>query len=69
MTEPDVPPTNNQAERDLRPSVIARKVSGGTRSPDGSTTIARLATLFRTWRAHDLNPFLQCLNLLSAPQA
>ena len=69
VTEPDVPPTNNQAERDLRPSVIARKVSGGTRSPDGSTTIARLATLFRTWRAHDLNPFLQCLNLLSAPQA
>lgn len=69
VTEPDVPSTNNQAERDLRPSVIARKVSGGTRSPDGSTTIARLATLVRTWRAHDLNPFLQCVNLLSAPQA
>lgn len=69
VTEPDVPSTNNQAERDLRPSVIARKVSGGTRSPDGSTTIARLATLLRTWRAHDLNPFLQCVNLLSAPQA
>jgi transposase len=68
VTEPDVAPTNNQAERDLRPCVVARKVSGGTRSPDGSTTIARLATLFRTWRAHDLNPFLQCVNLLSAPQ-
>jgi hypothetical protein len=68
LTEPGVAPTNNQAERDLRPSVIARKVSGGTRSPVGSTTIARLATLVRTWRAHNLNPFLQCINLLSAPQ-
>lgn len=69
VTEPGVASTNNQAERDLRPSVIARKVSGGTRSADGSTTVARLATLVRTWRAHDLNPFFQCINLLSAPQA
>lgn len=69
VTEPDVAPTNNQAERDLRPCVIARKVSGGTRSPSGSTTIARLATLVRTWRAHGFNPFFQCVNLLTAPQA
>lgn len=68
VTDPDVAPTNNQAERDLRPSVIARKVSGGTRSSNGSSTIASLATLFRTWRAHNLNPFLQCVNLLNAPQ-
>lgn len=69
VTDPTVSSTNNQAERDLRPSVIARKVSGGTRSPIGSTTVARLATLVRTWRAHNLSPFLQCVNLLTSPQS
>ncbi|MCC7369539.1 MAG: transposase, partial [Chloroflexi bacterium] len=29
---PDVPPTNNASEQDLRPSVIHRKVTGGFRS-------------------------------------
>jgi hypothetical protein len=67
VSNPDVPPTNNQAERDLRPSVIARKVSGGTRSPRGSATIATLATLFRTWRAHGLNPLSESHRLLLSP--
>jgi len=35
VTDPAVPATNNLAERSLRPSVIARKISGGTRSPKG----------------------------------
>lgn len=69
VTDPTVASTNNQAERDLRPSVIARKVSGGTRSPLGSDTIASLATLYRTWRARNLNPFHQCLALLASPQS
>jgi hypothetical protein len=32
---PKVPPTNNQAERSLRPVVIMRKVIHGTREPGG----------------------------------
>jgi hypothetical protein len=32
---PHVPPTNNQAERSLRPVVIMRKVIHGTRGPGG----------------------------------
>ena len=32
VADPAVPPTNNAAERALRPLVIARKISGGTRS-------------------------------------
>ena len=32
MAEPEVPPDNNAAERSLRPLVISRKISGGTRS-------------------------------------
>jgi transposase len=62
---PGVPAHNNLAERSVRPLVIARKISGGTRSPKGSDTRMGLATLFGTWMAQRLNPFHQCLALLS----
>jgi hypothetical protein len=66
---PGVPAHNNLAERSVRPLVIARKISGGTRSPKGSQTRMGLASLFGTWIAQGLNPFHQCLALLSTPSA
>jgi transposase len=62
---PGVPSDNNLAERSVRPLVIARKISGGTRSPKGSATRMGLASLFGTWVAQGLNPFHQCLALLT----
>jgi transposase len=62
---PGVPAHNNLAERSVRPLVVARKISGGTRSPRGSETRLGLASLFGTWMAQKLNPFHQCLALLS----
>lgn len=62
---PGVPSDNNLAERSVRPLVIARKISGGTRSPKGSSTRMGLASLFGTWMAQSLNPFSQCLALLT----
>jgi transposase len=62
---PGVPSDNNLAERSVRPLVIARKISGGTRSPQGSATRMGLASLFGTWVAQGLNPFHQCLALLT----
>lgn len=62
---PGVPPHHNLAERSVRPLVISRKISGGTRSPKGSQTRLGLASLFGTWMAQGLNPFHQCLALLS----
>ena len=62
---PGVPAHNNLAERSVRPLVIARKISGGTRSPSGSATRMGLASLFGTWMAQGLNPFRQCLALLT----
>ena len=62
---PGVPAHNNLAERSVRPLVIARKISGGTRSPKGSKTRMGLASLFGTWMAQHLNPFQQCLTLLT----
>jgi hypothetical protein len=62
---PGVPSHNNLAERSVRPLVIARKISGGTRSPKGSQTRMGLASLFGTWMAQHLNPFHQCLATLT----
>ncbi|HSH77348.1 MAG TPA: IS66 family transposase, partial [Herpetosiphonaceae bacterium] len=57
---------NNAAERSLRPLVVGRKISGGSRSAAGSATRMSLASLFGTWVARDLNPFEECLRMLSA---
>lgn len=40
-----LPATNNLAERQIRPGVIVRKISGGTRSQRGSATFERLSTI------------------------
>lgn len=47
---PQVPPTNNQAERSLRPVVIMRKVIHGTRSPKGLENHSIVRSLFETAR-------------------
>lgn len=58
---------NNLAERSVRPIVVMRKVSGGSQSERGSRTRMRLASLFGTRQAKDLNPFSECLFLLVQP--
>jgi transposase len=50
-----VSPTNNAAERSLRPAVVWRKLYFGTRSPDGEIAIARLLTISRTCQLQQLN--------------
>lgn len=66
--EGGVPPDNNLAERSLRHLVTCRKISGGTRSAAGTDSKMTLSSLFGTWRAQGLNPFLQCRALLASPQ-
>ena len=68
VAEPEVPPDNNAAERSLRPVVISRKISGGTRSKQGTGTKMTLASIFGTWRAQSLNPLTSCRQLLTSPQ-
>jgi len=58
---------NNLAERAVRPVVVTRKISGGSRSPRGSATRMVLATLFGTWHVRGLNPLNECVRLLSRP--
>ena len=40
--------TNNAAERALRPAVVMRKITGGSRSESGAAAWAKLASLVRT---------------------
>jgi transposase len=62
---PEAVPDNNEAERSVRPLVIARKISGGSRSPQGSRTRMVLSSLFGTWQVRGLNPREECHHLLS----
>jgi hypothetical protein len=50
VTNPDVEGTNNRAERAVRPYVVLRKVSGGSKSPRGTKNIEILATAIQTCR-------------------
>lgn len=51
LLEPEVKPDNNAAERGLRPAVIVRKTSGGSRSKQGAQAFARLRSLIRSWES------------------
>lgn len=67
VEHPQVPPDNNPAERAIRPAVVARKVSGGTRSNTGSNTRAVLMSLFGTWQARHQDPIVACTQMLTSP--
>jgi hypothetical protein len=51
-----IPAENNLAERDLRPTVIARKVSFGSQSDAGAYTRSILMTLIQTLKKRGSDP-------------
>lgn len=61
---PEVPSENNAAERAVRPTVIARKVSGGTRSARGSETNTILRSLFETWALQGGSAVAACRQMI-----
>jgi transposase len=66
LEEPEsVEPTNNRAERALRPAVIARKVSCGNKTERGETTFERLASLAATYAQRGLD-LVSSFSLLAA---
>jgi hypothetical protein len=48
LRDPAVAPTNNLAEREIRPAVLVRKISAGNRTPVGAHVHEVLASLSRT---------------------
>ena len=67
IIEPRAGADNNPAERSLRPPVVSRKISGGTRSAQGSETRTIMASLFGTWRLQGRNPYHALNSILSQP--
>ena len=65
-----VQPTNNAAERAIRPAVIVRKISAGNRSDAGAKTHAIITSLWQTCRqqGHDFLDFVTTVLRQSEPQ-
>ena len=65
LEDPEIPSTNNEAERMLRPAVIARKVSHGSASWAGARTRVTFLSLFQTLKRRTDGSLLEALlNLL-----
>jgi hypothetical protein len=52
VDDPCVPPTNNHAERKLRPLVVLRKVTFGHRTEAGAKRMAKIMTVQETAKSH-----------------
>jgi transposase len=64
-----VSPTNNLAERELRPAVIVRKTGGCNRSPSGAQAHAILASVLRTCQKQGFDPVEVLKQLLQKAEA
>lgn len=58
LESPELPLTNNAAERALRHWVMARRISAGTRTAQGSRVVATLASVIDTCRQRGLSPWI-----------
>ncbi len=66
VEHPNVASSNNAAERAIRPAVISRKISGGTRSARGSQTKTRLMSVFATCALQGKESIAACADMIVA---
>lgn len=66
VEHPELPATNNEGERALRHWVIARLLSHGTRTPEGSLAVAILASIIETCRKREVDPWLYVAQVIAA---
>lgn len=57
LTEPEVEPTNNRTERQIRPVVIDRRITQGTRGDAGMRWCERVWTTLATCKKQERNAF------------
>ncbi|OZB38330.1 MAG: hypothetical protein B7X48_13540, partial [Acidiphilium sp. 34-60-192] len=69
VADPDLPPTNNDAERALRHAVISRRISFGTRSDEGSRFYAAALSVIDTCRKRGTDPWAYACALITAARA
>jgi transposase len=68
ITVAGVEPTNNAVERALRPAVLWRKGSFGTRSDAGARFVERLLTVTATCKQHGRSVFAYLTDVCAAAQ-
>jgi transposase len=61
---PEIEPTNNRAERGLRPWVVLEKIIGCLRSDQGQMTTQIMMSLFSTWDLRNINCYEQLRDML-----
>lgn len=64
-----IEPTNNTAERALRPAVISRKLSFGTQSASGSRFLERILSVCETCRLQNRNAYQYLIKAMQAKLA
>ncbi len=64
VTNPEINPTNNISERELRHLVIIRKISNGSRSVRGANATAMLLSVIQTLRMNKKNPLIGMQEIL-----
>ncbi len=64
LWDEEVEPTNNPAERALRPMVVARKITGGSRSAESAEAWAKLSSLLATQEQNGKNVLTETKKLL-----
>lgn len=64
VREAGIEPTNNAAERALRPAVLWRKGCFGTQTETGSQAVERLLTIRATCRQHGRDPLVYLTDLM-----
>ena len=67
-TDPQIDPTNNISERELRPLVMIRRISHGSRSRRGATVTAQLTSIIQTLRFRKENVLQGLQNILNPLQ-
>jgi transposase len=67
VTNPDVDPTNNISERELRALVIIRKISFGSGSQRGANATAMLLSIIQTLRLNKRNVLMGLQDILNNP--
>ena len=65
VKNPELPPTNNEAERALRHAVIARNIGYGTRTREGSLAYSSLLSVIETCRLRQVNPWTYIAEVLT----
>lgn len=68
LVDTSVSPTNNSAERILRPAVISRKLSAGSKTLSGATAFSAFKSVIETGKLAGVNGFNTLLDLYANPR-